>query len=61
MQGLLLIWWNSSTRQQALLSLKLPGESLECSLVPRPLPLMRRNGLVNQVKFLGVAHTFATV
>ena len=32
-----------------------------CSLIPRPLPLMRRNGLVNQVEFLGVAHTSATV
>ena len=31
------------------------------SLVTRPHPLMSRNGLVNQVKFLGVAHTFATV
>ena len=29
------------------------------SLVPRPHPLMRRNGLVNQVEFLGLAHTFA--
>ena len=25
------------------------------SLVPRPHPLMRRNGLVNQVEFLGLA------
>ena len=31
------------------------------SLVPRPHPLTRRNGLVNQVEFLGLAHTFATV
>ena len=31
------------------------------SLVPRPHPLMRRNGLVNQVEFLGLAHTFATL
>ena len=31
-----------------------------CSLIPRPLPLTR-NGLVNQVEFLGLAHTFATV
>ena len=30
------------------------------SLVPRPHPLTRRNGLVNQVEFLGLAHTFAT-
>ena len=30
-------------------------------LVPRPYPLMRRNGLVNQVEFLGLVHTFATV
>ena len=28
------------------------------SLVPRPHPLPRRNGLVNQVEFLGLAHTF---
>ena len=28
----------------------------ESSLVPRPLPLMRRNGLVKQVKFLRLAH-----
>ena len=31
------------------------------SLVLRPHPLMRRNGLVNQVEFLGLAHTFATM
>ena len=31
------------------------------SLVPRPHPLMRRTGLVNQVKFLGLAHAFTTV
>ena len=31
------------------------------SLVPRPHPLPRRNGLVNQVEFLGLAHTFATL
>ena len=31
------------------------------SLVPRPHPLPRRNGLVNQVEFLGLVHTFATV
>ena len=31
------------------------------SLVPRPHPLTRRNGLVNQVEFLGLVHTFATV
>ena len=30
------------------------------SLVPRPHPLTRRNGLVKQVEFLGLAHTFAT-
>ena len=28
------------------------------SLIPRPHPLTRRNGLVNQVEFLGLAHTF---
>ena len=31
------------------------------SLVPRPQPLTSRNGLVNQVEFLGLAHTFVTV
>ena len=31
------------------------------SLVPRPLPLTRRNSLVNCVKFLSLANTFATV
>ena len=29
-------------------------------LVPRPHPLTRRNGLVNQVEFFGLKHTFAT-
>ena len=31
------------------------------SLVPRPYPLMRRNGLVNQVEFLGLVHALATM
>ena len=31
------------------------------SLVPRPHPLTWRNGLVNQVEFLGLALTFATL
>ena len=31
------------------------------SLVPRPHPLTRRNGLVNQVEFLGLAGALATV
>ena len=39
---------------------KLNGISVS-SLVPRPHPLMRRNGLVNQVKFLGLAHALATM
>ena len=34
------------------------GRSL-LSLVPRPHPVMKRNDLVNQVKFIG--HTFVTV
>ena len=34
---------------------------VEASLIPRPHPLTRRNGLVNQVEFLGLARTFATV
>ena len=29
------------------------------SLIPRPHPLTRRNSLVNQVEFLGLAHAFA--
>ena len=32
-----------------------------CSLVPRPHPLTRRNGLVNQVEFLGLTYAFATM
>ena len=32
-----------------------------CSLVRRPHPLMRRNGLVNQVEFLGLAQAFGTI
>ena len=31
------------------------------SLVPRPHPLTRRNGVVNQVEFLGLALAFATL
>ena len=31
------------------------------SLVPRPHPLMRRNGLVNQIEFLRLAGALATV
>ena len=31
------------------------------SLISKLHPLMRRNGLVNQVEFLGLQHTFATV
>ena len=31
------------------------------SLVPRPHPLTRRNGLVNQVEFLGLTGALATV
>ena len=31
------------------------------SLVPRPHPLTRRNGLVNQVEFLGLMGALATV
>ena len=38
-------------------------EIMECktSLVPRPHPLTRRNSVVDQVEFLGLVHTFATV
>ena len=34
---------------------------MKVSLVPRPHPLTRRNGLVNQVDFLGLVHAFATM
>jgi len=37
------------------------GVQLPCQLIPRPHPLVRRNSLVNQVKFLELVHTFATV
>ena len=37
------------------------GRDSETSLVPRPHPLTRRNGLVNQVEFLGLVHAFATM
>ena len=37
------------------------GRKEKSSLVPRPHPLTRRNGLVNQVEFLGLAHAFATL
>ena len=33
----------------------------EDSLISRPHPLTRRNGLVNQVEFLGLVHAFATL
>ena len=33
----------------------------QSSLVPRPHPLTRRNGLVNQVEFLGLVGALATV
>ena len=35
--------------------------TLDPSLVSRPHPLTRRNSLVNQVEFLGLAHAFATL
>ena len=34
---------------------------INISLVPRPHPLMRRNGLVNQVEFLGLLDAFVTI
>ena len=38
------------------------GWCVEASLVSSPDPtLLRRNGLVSQVKFLGLAHAFATM
>ena len=37
------------------------GRRNRSSLVPRPHPLTKRNGLVNQVEFLGLAHPFATM
>ena len=30
-------------------------------VIPRPHPLTRRNGLVNQVESLGLAHAFVTL
>ena len=33
----------------------------EASLIPRPCPVMRKNGLVNQVKFLRLVGTLVTV
>ena len=49
--------------------LMMQGSCLEChavrewgiSLVPRPHPLTRRNSMVNQVEFLGLAGTLVTV
>ena len=38
----------------------IPIGRIATSLVPRYHPLMRRNGLMNQVEFLGLAHAFAT-
>ena len=42
---------------------KISSLALSCSasLINRPHPLTRRNGLVNEVKFCGLVHTFATV
>ena len=37
------------------------GRASTDSLVPRPHPLTRRNGLVKQVEFLGLPYAFATV
>ena len=33
----------------------------EASLIPRPCPVMRKNGLVNQIEFLGLVGTLVTV
>ena len=33
----------------------------EASLILRPCPVMRKNGLVNQVEFLGLVGTLVTV
>lgn len=33
---------------------------LHTSLVPRPHPVMRKNGLLNQVQFLGLVFTLVT-
>ena len=40
---------------------KREGNKRTDSLVPRPHPLTRRNGLVKQVKFLGLPYPFETV
>ena len=37
------------------------SEKTESSLVHRPHPLTRKNGLANQVNFWGLAHTFSLV
>ena len=41
-----------------LVGLVLTERITRISLIPRPHPLMRRNGLVKQVKPLGLVHTF---
>ena len=49
------------TRYQGEDEMGLKSAMIAISLVPRPHPLTRRNGLVNQVEFLGLAHAFATM
>ena len=54
----------SYSHSSTLLSISLTGWTvlrLFTSLVPRPHLLKMRNRLVNQVEFLGLPHTFATV
>ena len=63
-------FWMSNTTMTVLHS-KPPPRVTSCysvllsapdpSLVPRSHPLTRRNSLVNQLEFLGLAGTFATV
>ena len=41
--------------------LQVTGSWARASLVPRPHPLTRRDGLVNQVEFLGLVGALATL
>ena len=60
-------WWGLCLHRQTKISiLQLLSHShtttqVSISLVPRPHPLMKRNGLVNQVKFLGPVYAFPTM
>ena len=59
-----MVVWNGDINGRAVLmmvwSRGINGRAL-FSLFPRPHSLMRRNGLVNQVEFLGLVGALATV